>query len=157
MNELYCFFIFIIVGVVISILFDFFRILRKSFKTPDIITYIEDIVFGVLAGIIIIFSIFKFNNGEIRSYLFIGILIGMLIYLFTISKIFINYGSKILTFLKKILLFPIKKTLLFSKSILKFIKNKIFRPFSKSILNIRNIITKFSITKYKNSRKKEGF
>ena len=153
MNELYCFFIFIIVGVVISILFDFFRILRKSFKTPDIITYIEDIVFGVLAGIIIIFSIFKFNNGEIRSYLFIGILIGMLIYLFTISKIFINYGSKILTFLKKILLFPIKKTLLFSKSILKFIKNKIFRPFSKSILNIRNIIPKFSIKKYKNSRK----
>ena len=157
MNELYCFFIFIIVGVVISILFDFFRILRKSFKTPDIITYIEDIVFGVLAGIIIIFSIFKFNNGEIRSYLFIGILIGMLIYLFTISKIFINYGSKILTFLKKILLFPIKKTLLFSKSILKFIKNKIFRPFSKSILNIRNIIPKFSIKKYKNNRKKEGF
>ena len=157
MNELYCFFIFIIVGVVICILFDFFRILRKSFKTPDIITYIEDIVFGVLAGIIIIFSIFKFNNGEIRSYLFIGILIGMLIYLFTISKIFINYGSKILTFLKKILLFPIKKTLLFSKSILKFIKNKIFRPFSKSILNIRNIIPKFSIKKYKNSRKKEGF
>ena len=157
MNELYCFFIFIIVGVVISILFDFFRILRKSFKTPDIITYIEDIVFGVLAGIIIIFSIFKFNNGEIRSYLFIGILIGMLIYLFTISKIFINYGSKILTFLKKILLFPIKKTLLFSKSILKFIKNKVCRPVSKSILNIRNIIPKFSIKKYKNSRKKEGF
>lgn len=156
MNELYCFFIFIIVGVVISILFDFFRILRKSFKTPDIITYIEDIVFGVLAGIIIIFSIFKFNNGEIRSYLFIGILIGILIYLFTISKIFVNYGSKILTFLKKILLFPIKKTLLFIKSILKFIKEKIFRPFSKFILNIKNIIPKFSIKKYKNRRKKEG-
>ena len=156
MNELYCFFIFIIVGVVISILFDFFRILRKSFKTPDIITYIEDIVFGVLAGIIIIFSIFKFNNGEIRSYLFIGILIGILIYLFTISKVFIKYGSKILTFLKKILLFPIKKTLLFIKSILKFIKEKIFRPFSKFILNIKNIIPKFSIKKYKNRRKKEG-
>ena len=156
MNEIYCFLIFIVVGIIISILFDVFRILRKVFKTPDIVTYIEDIIFGVMAGAIIIYSIFKFNNGEIRSYLFIGILIGILSYLFTISKVFIKYGDKILTFLKKILLFPIKKALLFSKSILNFIKKNIFRPFSKFISNTKNIIPKFSIKKYKNRRKKEG-
>lgn len=156
MNQIYCFFIFIVVGIIISVLFDIFRILRKVFKTPDIVTYIEDIIFGVMAGVIIIYSIFKFNNGEIRSYLFIGIFIGILSYLFTISKVFIKCGDKILTFLKKILLFPIKKALLFSKIILKFIKKNIFRPFSKFISNTKNIIPKFSIKKYKNRRKKEG-
>ncbi len=157
MNQIYCFFIFIIVGIIISILFDIFRILRKVFKTPDIITYIEDIICGVLAGIIIIYSIFKFNNGEIRSYLFVGILVGILSYLFTLSKFFVKFGDKILTFLKKILLFPIKKALLLSKNVLKFINRNIFRPFSKFIISVRNKIPKFSIKKYINRRKKEGF
>lgn len=157
MNQIYCFFIFIVVGVIISILFDIFRILRKVFKTPDIITYIEDIIFGVLAGIIIIYSIFVFNNGEIRSYLFLGIIIGILVYLFTLSKIFVKFGNKILTFLKNILLLPIKKALLLGKNIVKWLHSKIFRHFSKIISNSKNKIPKISIKKYKNRRKKEGF
>ena len=110
MNQIYCFIIFIVVGIIISILFDIFRILRKVFKTPDFITYIEDIIFGVFSGIIIIYSIFIFNNGEIRLYLFLGILLGILSYLCTLSKLFIKFGDKILTFFKKILLFPINLT-----------------------------------------------
>ena len=157
MNQIYCFIIFIVVGIIISILFDIFRILRKVFKTPDFITYIEDIIFGVFSGIIIIYSIFIFNNGEIRLYLFLGILLGILSYLCTLSKLFIKFGDKIFTFFKKILLFPIKKALLFSKNVLKFINRNIFRPFSKFINNLRNKISKFSIKKCKNRRKKEGF
>lgn len=42
------FLIFTIIGLIISLLFDFFRILRRSFNTNDIITYLEDIVFWVL-------------------------------------------------------------------------------------------------------------
>ena len=34
-NQLYTLFVFILSGAVIGILFDLFRILRKSFKTPD--------------------------------------------------------------------------------------------------------------------------
>ena len=41
-NQFYLLCIFMISGLIIGILFDLFRILRKSFKTPDIITYIED-------------------------------------------------------------------------------------------------------------------
>lgn len=42
------FLIFTLNGLIISLLFDFFRILRRSFNTKDIITYIEDIVFWIL-------------------------------------------------------------------------------------------------------------
>lgn len=48
-NQAYLFLIFILNGLLIGILFDFFRILRKSFKTPDFITYIQDICFWILA------------------------------------------------------------------------------------------------------------
>ena len=39
-NQAYLFLIFTSNGVFIGLLFDFFRILRKSFKTINIITYI---------------------------------------------------------------------------------------------------------------------
>ena len=58
LEQLSSFIIFTIIGVIISIIFDIFRILRKTFKTPDLITYIEDIIFWILTGLIVLFSIF---------------------------------------------------------------------------------------------------
>ena len=39
-EQAYLFLVFSLTGVAIGILFDFFRVLRKTFKTADIITYI---------------------------------------------------------------------------------------------------------------------
>ena len=63
LEQLINFIYFIITGMLLSIVFDVFRILRKSFKTSDLITNIEDILFGIITGIIILNSIFLFNNG----------------------------------------------------------------------------------------------
>lgn len=122
-NQFYNLFIFIATGVIIGVLFDCFRILRRTFKTPDVITYIEDIIFWILVGIVLLVSIFTFNNGEIRSYIFFGLIIGMTIYILTISKYFIKISVVILTFLKKILYFPFQ-------IIYKFLKNHIIKPIS---------------------------
>ena len=120
-NEIYAFAIFILNGFLIGLLFDVFRILRKSFKTADLITYIEDIVFWILSGFILLYSIFKFNNGELRLYIFIGIFIGSIIYLITFSKIVINTCVYLIKILKKaiyiILIIPIKFLIKFSKRI----------------------------------------
>lgn len=67
------FIFFFIIGIIIGIIFDIFKVLRKSFKTPDIITFIEDLIFIVLSGILLIFGILKLNGGEIRFFLFLGI------------------------------------------------------------------------------------
>ena len=67
------FIFFFIIGIIIGIIFDIFRVLRKNIKTPDIITLIEDIIFFVLSGFLVLYSIIKLNNGEIRFYLFIAI------------------------------------------------------------------------------------
>lgn len=70
-NQAYLFVIFILNGFLIGILFDIFRILRKSFKTKDWLTYIQDILFWIITGFIVLFSIFRFNNGELRGFIFI--------------------------------------------------------------------------------------
>ena len=97
-NQLFCLLIFIITGIVIGILFDIFRILRKSFKTADWITYLQDILFWVLAGCVMLFSIFTFNNGEIRSYVFIGIILGIILYMLSISRFFVKFSVAIIKF-----------------------------------------------------------
>lgn len=143
--QLYSLFIFTISGVAISVFFDVFRILRKSFKTPDIITYIEDIIFWIFTGVFFLFILFKFNNGEIRNYVVLGIILGILIYMFTISKYFIKTSIIIIDFIKKIISYPIK----FIFSIFK----KILKPFTFIIINVRKNISYYYI-KIKNMTKK---
>ena len=61
-DELRLFFIFCVSGIIIGIFFDIFRIIRRTFKTSDFHTYIEDIIFGIITGIFLIFIIFIYNN-----------------------------------------------------------------------------------------------
>lgn len=157
MEQLYSFFIFFIIGIIISILFDIFRILRKSFKTPDFITYIEDIVFWVLTGIIVLYGIFKFNNGEIRSFIFVGIIAGILAYVFTISKYIVKFGAKILLTIKKILMYPITKVLRLLKKLYSIFDKILVRPFSRFLFNIKNKMSKISLKNVKYVIKKKDF
>ena len=94
------FLLFALDGVIIGILFDFFRILRRSFSTGNILTAVEDIIFWICAGIILLYSIFVYNNGAIRGYMFLGVFCGATLCMLTLSKIFINVNVYILYFIK---------------------------------------------------------
>ena len=141
MSELYVFLLFILTGISIGILFDIFRILRKSFKTIDFITYIQDFLFWILAGIILLYSIFSFNNGELRGYIFIGVILGVALYMLIFSKYFVKIAVTIISIIKKIIYTPIKL-------IINFIVKFIVKPVSKLALKIRKAISAY-ITKYK--------
>ena len=156
LNQAYLFIIFCATGILIGLIFDIFRIIRKLFKTPDFLTYIEDILFWIISGLILIYSIFIFNNGEIRLYMFIAISLGIITYILTFSRFFVIIGYKFSNFVKKliinILIIP-----------LKILKKLLFRPITFISINIRNISKNFSIkfSKYitKKSKKmniKEG-
>ena len=137
LNQGYLFFIFVLNGCLIGIIFDFFRILRKSFKTSDIITYIEDILFWILTGISILYFIFVFNNGEIRLFMFLGIAVGITLYMLIFSSFFIKINVTIILFLKKIII-KILKIILIP---FQFIKKTFFKPISFIFINIRKNFT----------------
>ena len=90
------FIIFVIVGIIISFLFAIFRILRKVYKFSNMLIYMQDILFWLLTGIIILQAIFKFNSGDIRIFLFLGIFVGVFIYISLFSIYVIKIGSFIL-------------------------------------------------------------
>ena len=149
------FLIYTFCGILIGIFFDIFRILRKTFKTSDFITYIEDIVFGIMTGIFLIFMVFVVSSGEIRFYMFFALLLGLTTYMLTISKYFIRLNVTVLKFIKMI----IYKILLVILYPIKIVVNLIRKLISKDILKSFKILTinikSFTVTKKdKKPRKK---
>lgn len=138
-NQAYLFLVFSLTGVAIGVLFDIFRILRKSIKTPNIIIYIEDILFWILAGLLILYNIWYFNDGEIRVYMFLGIIIGLLLYMSTLSNIIIKIFSKILQTIIKVLEIPFKTIIAIFRKIITTIA-----PFFIKIVKKRKKFDKFS-------------
>lgn len=144
-NQAYLFLIFVFNGIIIGVLFDFFRILRKSFSGRDIITYIEDLLFWILTGIILLYSIFTFNNGEIRLFMFLGVILGCIFYMITISKYFIKINVVIITVFKKIIYQIIKVLTLPFQFIFKILKKILFKPITFIMINFRKFSTNFAI------------
>lgn len=147
-NQALLFLIFIINGILIGLLFDFFRISRRVISTNNIMTYIEDILFWILTGFIILYSVFIFNNGEIRLFMFLGIIIGTILYMVFVSSYIIKINIKIINILKKILDIILTPFIFIYKKI-----RKIFmKPITFLFINFRNIFTNFNIKSNKNKK-----
>lgn len=138
-NQGILFLIYVIVGLFIGFVFDLFRALRKSIKTSNIVTYIEDIIFWIIVGFVVIGTNLKFNYGELRLYIFLGILLGAVVYFLILSKNVVKFTTAIINFFIKI----------FSK--IKVILFKIFgKPIKFVIINLRKLPAK----KNKNKKNK---
>jgi len=152
-NQLYIFGIFILSGIFIGIIFDAFRIIRKNIKSSDLFTFIQDFTCSFLYGLVLLYCIFRFNNGEIRLYIFSGTGIGITLYLLIFSSIFRKIGCFIINILKQILryilFFPFK-------FIFKLTRKILFKPISFFIINFGKSLSKIKIIFKKKNNNKEN-
>ena len=144
-DQAYIFLVFSLTGIVIGFLFDFFRILRRSIKTPNIITNIEDMLFWILSGILILYNIWYFNSGEIRIYIFFAIILGILVYMSVLSSAIIQIFSKVLQIIIKIVELPIKKIITINRTLI----TKISTIFIKNLKKVKIKKGNFEKNEYK--------
>ena len=102
-NQTYVFLISVLVGMLLAIIFDFFRLLRRKGDTPNYIVYIQDLLYWIIVTFIIIMSAFLTNDGELRGYMFVGYILGAVIYMVTISTYILKVFSKVLDFFESII------------------------------------------------------
>ena len=110
-EQIKIFSIFFILGIIISILFDIFRILRKNIKTNYLFTSIEDCIYIFIVGFLFLRSLIVFCNGNIRFYIFLAFFIGIITYILTIKNfcdIIISAIIKTIILVIKLILIPIK-------------------------------------------------
>lgn len=161
-NQAYLFLIFTLNGFFIGILFDFFRILRKSFKTINLITNVEDIIFWILTGLSIIYCMYNFSDGSLRLFMFLGLGIGLTIYILTLSNFIIKTVVKVISIIKKFIITIISIIIFPFKAIFKLIRKILFRPIYVIFIKIQNNMTKklknlyYNINKSKKIQKNLG-
>lgn len=125
-------------GCIIGLTYDCIRIFRRIIKHNNLVMNIEDLLYFILCGLFIFFILFNKNYGEIRAFSLFGSLLGGIIYFLSLSPIIVEYGTKIigtlLKLLKTIILFILKPILLLLKIIF-FPIRIIYRIFNKVFNN----------------------
>lgn len=147
--QLKIFFLALIIGFFVGFFYDIIRIFRNFVLHIKILIHIEDIIYWIFMSLIIFLIALYENNGEIRMFFLAGIFLGMGIYFYSFSKIFLKIANKILFVIKKCIIFifeciltPFKLILKLLYSIFSPIFNVLKKIFIKNFLKIKKVLQK---------------
>lgn len=124
-TQLEVFLISCIVGVVIGIIYDVFRIFRIVIPHNSILVFIEDIILSIMYGVFIVCFAFALMRGQIRFFFLIGNFIGFILWFFTIGSVISKTALRLKLYILKLfkaLIFPIRKLIHFFRIIKKKLK-----------------------------------
>ena len=91
----------IVYGAGMGITYDVVRMFRRIVSHKNFFIGLEDFVFWVIWAIITVDGIHVYNSGELRVYVFLGIVLGIVIYIYTIGWVIRKILSYMLCFGKK--------------------------------------------------------
>lgn len=124
-SEAIFFLIAVLCGMGLVLVYDFFRIFRRIMAHGNIWIGIEDVCYWIFCTIVVFLLLYEKNDGMMRGFAFVGILLGGISYHFLFSpfvvKICVLVFGTILRFLRKVLgvvVSPFAKT---GKKILTFL------------------------------------
>ncbi len=110
-KEINFFMISIAWGGLILILYDVLRIFRNLIKHSIVVSTIEDIIYWIICGFLVFQMMYKHNNGIIRAFSILGMLIGMIIYRYLFSDIIVESLSLLLIKIKNLIYLVISRLL----------------------------------------------
>lgn len=99
--QFYAFLVTVLAGITIGILFDFYRVIRGLVRPKKVFTYLGDLTFWVISTLVVFFLLLIGNWGEIRFYVWVGVLVGITAYLRYLSKLIIKVFSFLIYIINK--------------------------------------------------------
>jgi spore cortex biosynthesis protein YabQ len=139
--QIYYFLSTVIAGIAVGIMFDAYRIITGVSNINRIVLAISDLLFWVLCAMTIFVFFLYSNNGDLRLYTFIGLLLGILFYFKLASKRFIIALRGIIYFISKLfrivfilIIYPLKRLVYLLRYLLYLLKrlvNKVKRKAAK--------------------------
>ena len=104
-------------GVILAFVYDIVRVTRRIKNTSDRAVNLEDILYVIFAGVMILFTAFYKNNGQLRWQGFIGAFFGIFAYCAVFKNHVVNLIVamweglvKVMLLIVKVLLFPVRIT-----------------------------------------------
>lgn len=153
-EQAYLFLISIAVGAFCGFVYDNFRVVRKLIKHKKFNVYVEDGLFWIIVTSVTYYIFLHKNNGEVRMYMILGIGLGFVVYILTVSKIFVKVYSEALKIIAvslyktiRLVLYPIRCVVRASKKPIKkanSVNKKVLRK-TKRYVKINSIKVKKQI------------
>lgn len=100
-SQAYVFLWSVIGGIAMAFIYDLFRIKRKTVRTINFLTHIEDLFYWILVALIMFAVVYYSNEGEIRGYIFIGTVLGVILYALVFSRLVMASFLYVLGVIKK--------------------------------------------------------
>ena len=146
----------VLMGLLITFVYDWIRVFRKLVKHGGFLTSIEDLVFWLACGIAVFYMLYRENNGVLRWFAVVGASLGILIYKAVIRDRFVYVMStcihKIMWFIFRVIqvvLKPLKclfsaarRCVRFAGRKLKNVKEKIKKRLTACMKTIRIVLSK---------------
>jgi len=85
-SQLATFIITVLTGMVLGGVFDFYRIMRGVFRPRWVLTSVADLLYWLLATVIVFGALLLGNWGELRLYVFLGLFAGIVSYYRFLSR-----------------------------------------------------------------------
>ena len=73
---------------------------KKHMVAENVVMFFTDIVYFLVATLVLVLFVYRVNQGIIRWYIFVGALLGLLIYYVTLGKLVISVSEYIVFFIK---------------------------------------------------------
>jgi len=148
--ELQFFLVSIFSGTLILLVYDGFRIVRRLIKHNEVFLAIEDLIFWVAASVFIFAMMYQENNGIIRGFSVMGMTIGMVLYHYILSELFVDMITKLLYTLFRPIIYVFNKV----NRILLLIRVKYKKLMHFLLLRLKKMIKSVRITLNKRRMKR---
>jgi spore cortex biosynthesis protein YabQ len=148
--ELQFFLISVLWGAILLFVYDIFRILRRLIKHNAFFVAVQDLIFWVASSVFIFAMMYKENNGIIRGFSVMGMAIGMILYHYILSELFVNLITKFIQILFRPLVILFKQV----KRIVHFVLSKCKKLSNFLLLRLKKITKSVKITLDKKKMKR---
>ena len=139
-NQIYSFVFLFIVGCVLGIVYDVFKVKRMLLGCNYLVLFFDDLIFSFISTGTLIVCIYFTSNGVFRWFVFLSAVLGFFIYNFTVSHIVIFvFGYAVM------LIHKIVKTVLYPFVVLLFLMQK---PLTPIVYAFRRYYIKKRILRY---------
>ena len=93
----------LVIGAVLCAFYDILRAFRLVGRTRALTLFVLDFSFCLISALLMLVMFYNLTFGRIRAYAFVFMLVGFLIWRFTVGKVFISIVWRIILFVKGIL------------------------------------------------------
>lgn len=95
-NEMQLFLVCLLLGAALAFVYDSIRIVRLLFAHWDWVVDVEDLLYWIFTAWMVFRTLFYYNQGMLRGYAFLGMFLGVIVYILSLSRLLLYAVKRML-------------------------------------------------------------